>query len=111
MVGGNVTARAVRSVRAVNAQGLAVEGGTEKVMDIAGWLDYQSGQKGHAAYQAPLEDTTHVFLSDYDGRYASQREDGLSLIIEGRRYEVLLIDDPMGMHRHLETYLKYVGGA
>ena len=25
-------------------------------------------------------------------------------------YEILLIDDPMHMHEHLEIYLKYIGG-
>ena len=111
MIGGNVTAKAVRSVRTVNGQGLAVEDGFKTVAEIGGWLDYQSGQKGHTAFQAPIEDTTHLFLSDYDADYAALSEDGLSLVIGGRRYEVLLIDDPMGLHQHLETFLKYVGDA
>ena len=111
MVGGNATASVVRAVRGLNAQGKAVEGGTEAVMEVRGWLDYQGGQKGHTAYQAPLEDTTHVFVSDYDADYAALEEDGLSLVIGGRRYEVLLIDDPMGLHAHIETFLRYVGAV
>lgn len=111
MIGGNVTAEVRRAKMALSAQGKAIEGGTETVMEIVGWLDYQGGQKGHTAYQAPIEDTTHVFLSDYDADYASQKEDGLSLVVGGRRYEVLLIDDPMGLHEHLETFLRYAGDA
>lgn len=110
-IGGNVTASVVRSKMAVNTQGAALEGIAEPLMEIVGWLDYQGGQKGHTAYQAPLEDTTHLFLSDYDAAFASQKEDGLSLVVNGRRYEVLLIDDPMGLHEHLETFLRYVGDA
>ncbi len=32
------------------------------------------------------------------------------MIVNSEVYEILLIDDPMGMHSHLEIYLKYVGG-
>ena len=31
-------------------------------------------------------------------------------IINGLVYDILLIDDPMGMHEHLEIYLRFVGG-
>jgi hypothetical protein len=32
------------------------------------------------------------------------------MVIEGLVYEILLIDNPMNMNRHLEIYLRYVGG-
>lgn len=109
MVGGNVVAEVMRSAKTKNAKGVAVEGELEKVMSLQGWLDYQAGQSSHLAYQAKIEDTTHLFISDYDGLYAGLPENGLSLVVDGRKYEVLLIDDPMGMHDHLETYLRHVG--
>ena len=52
-----------------------------------------------------------MFLCDYREDYAALSEKGLSLEIGGKSYEVRLIDDPMGMHAHLETHLRYVGGA
>ncbi|GAA6488457.1 hypothetical protein [Gordonibacter urolithinfaciens] len=111
MVGGNVTAAVMRAAKGKNMDGVAVPGEPVKVMELVGWLDYSAGEKGHQAYSAPVEDSTHVFVSDYDEEYAAMTENGLSLVIGGKSYEVRLIDDPMGLHRHIETYLKYVGGA
>lgn len=111
MVGGNVAAAVMRTLKTKNQDGVSVLGEPEQVMELHGWLDYQSGQSSHMTYQAKLQDTTHVFVSDYDEEYASLSENGLSLVVGGKRYEVLLIDDPMGLHRHIETYLKYLGGA
>lgn len=109
MVGGSVTAEVVRAQKTKNAQGVFVLGDPEHLMDMLGWLDYQAGQASHLAYQAKVEDTTHVFISDYDAAYAALSEAGLSLVVEGKSYEVLLIDDPMGLHAHVETYLRHVG--
>ncbi|MEG0991347.1 MAG: hypothetical protein RSN88_10840 [Gordonibacter sp.] len=108
-VGGNATAIVTRAVKSKNKDGIAVAGKPEKLMELTGWLDYQAGQSGHLAYQAKLQDATHLWLCDYDEAYAALPEGGLSLVIDGKPYEVLLIEDPMGMHEHLETYLRYVG--
>ena len=110
-IGGNVTAEVVRSVKEKNAQGIPVVKGDAPVMSIVGWLDYQDGKAAHQAYSAKLQDTTHVFLSDYDPDFAKLSTANLAIVADGRRYEVLLIDDPMGMHEHLETLLKHVGDA
>jgi len=32
------------------------------------------------------------------------------MIVNGGVYDVKLIDDPMGLHKQLEIYLKYTGG-
>lgn len=32
------------------------------------------------------------------------------LLIDGERYDIMLIDDPMGLHQHLEIHLEYLGG-
>lgn len=109
MVGGNVTAEVIRIQKTKNAKGVFASGEPEHLMDVRGWLDYQAGQSSHLAYQAKVEDTTHVFISDHDVEYAALSVAGLFLQMDGRRYEVLLIDDPMGLHEHIETYLRYVG--
>lgn len=36
--------------------------------------------------------------------------DNARMVVDGKVYEILLIDDPMHMHEHLEIYLKYIGG-
>lgn len=110
MIGGNVVAQVVRTTKTKNKEGMAVPSEPETLMELKGFLDYQSGQSSHLTYQAKIQDTSHLFISDYDETYAGLSENGLSLVIGGDIYEVLLIDDPMGLHQHIETYLKYVGG-
>lgn len=109
MIGGNMRAEVVKATKAINKRGVRVDAGTEHLLNVKGWLDYQSGQDSHQTYNAELADTTHLFLCDYSAEYAALRkEKGLSLVIDGDRYEVLLIDDPMGLHQHLETFLRRV---
>lgn len=110
MIGGNVTAKVVRATKATDGRGIASESGLETLLSAKGWLDYQSGQDSHLTYSAELADTTHLFLCDYGEAYAALiGQKGLSLEIDGGRYEVLHIDDPMGLHSHLETFLRRVG--
>lgn len=108
-VGGNVTASVMRTKKGKNAKGSAVPSAPEEIMKIDGWLDYQAGQPSHLAYQAKLQDTTHLWICDFDVGFADLKVQGLSLVVAGEPYEVLLIDDPMGIHDHLEAYLRYVG--
>ena len=82
-----------------------------------GWLDFQSGEKKHGNFNAPVEESTHVFLCDYhSGIYAMTIPDEKTktvpdcrMIIKGMVYDVLLIDNPMEMNEHLEIYLRKVG--
>lgn len=36
--------------------------------------------------------------------------DNARIVVNGEVYEILLIDDPMNMHDHLEIYLRFIGG-
>lgn len=110
-IGGNATAHVLRVTKTKNHQGVAVASKPQRLMELTGWLDYQSGQSSHLTYQAKIQDTTHLFLCDYREDFACLGENGLALSVGGGKYEVLLIDDPMGMHDHLETYLRYTGVA
>ena len=50
-------------------------------------------------------------LKNYEERkIVDVTSENARMIIQGTVYEIKLIDDPMGMHQHLEIYLKYVGG-
>lgn len=73
---------------------------------IQGYLDYISGESGLGVYNAKLEDTTHIFVCDYE---ELPGENEIQFIISGKTYEVKLIDNPMGKGYHLEIYLRYVG--
>lgn len=108
-IGGNVSVSFAREARLKDERGIAVRGETEIVATAVGFLDYQSGRSSHLDYQAKIADTTHLFVCDYDELVASLDESGLSLAVGRASYEVLLIDDPMGMHGHLEIYLRYTG--
>ena len=110
MIGGNTTARVEACTVAKNGIGETVKTWTP-VGRLTGWLDMQGGSKGYQTFSAPVEETTHVFLSDYNASVAASVHKDCRAIIDGARYDVLLIDDPMKMHRQLEIYLKFSGGA
>lgn len=105
-------------------------------VSLPGYLDYASGDS-NLTYNAKLQETTHYFFCDFrplqdlgtgwiwdpfsfvDGVITST-EQGVDvdvtsengrMVINGNIYQILLIDDPMGMHEHLEIYLKYIGGG
>lgn len=40
----------------------------------------------------------------------SVNNENARFIINGERYDVVFIDDPMNLHRQLEIYLKFTGG-
>lgn len=111
MIGGNTTARIERVTTARNEIGEDVPG-WDLVGELTGWLDLMSGGNGPAytVYSAPIAESTHIFLADYDATIAAARNQTCQAVIDGQRYAVQLIDDPMGMHRQLEIYLKHTGG-
>lgn len=72
---------------------------------LYGFLDMMSGSSDYSKL-AKIEDSTHVFICDYvaiDGKPENKR-----LIHGADQYDVLYIDDPMGLHEQLEIYLKKV---
>jgi hypothetical protein len=84
----------------------------EDAQTIKGWLDLSSGEASYATYNAKIQESTHVFIADYvslDSRITAETS---RMVINGKRYEVLLIDNPMelGTGSQLEFYLKFTGG-
>lgn len=75
---------------------------------LTGFLDLSSGSSSYSTYNAKIQESTHIFLCDYVK--LSVTAENCRAVIGGQVYDVLLIDDPMGMHEHLEIYLKFVGG-
>lgn len=116
MIGGNITATIQKkSSNGKNAIGEASEM-WGAVGSVLGWLDFQSGQNGVQQYNAKIQDTTHVFLCDYFRWIEATQDKGITsensrLILNGQIYNVLMIDDPMELHQHIEINLQYVGGG
>lgn len=80
------------------------------VQSVKGWLDYRSGDSKYNVYSAKIQESTHLFLCDYVPLDASISAENSRMIVNGERYDVVLIDDPMELHKHLEIYLKFTGG-
>jgi len=82
------------------------------VYSLTGWLDLSTGDS-NMNYNAKLQNSTHVFLADYKPltTLTGITSENSRMVVDGSVYEIELIDDPMGMHQHLEIYLKYLGGG
>lgn len=81
----------------------------EEAFSHPGWLSLQSGDSKYSNFNAKIEESTHVFLCDYHpGIYALADQD-TRLIIKGKMYDVLLIDNPDERDEQLEIYLRKVG--
>ena len=106
MIGGNIEAiLQQKSGSTTNEIGERVHEWKD-VNRLWGWLDLSAGEAKYT-YNAKLQDSTHIFICDYVevDRFADDKR----LMVNGLAYDVLLIDDPMELHQHLEIYLKYVG--
>lgn len=115
MIGGNINA--VIQIKSTQKNVIGEPEITWTDVDtVLGWLDYQSGQADQQRFNSKIQETSHIFLCDY-GRWidaiqdASITSENCRMVIENSIYEVLMIDDPMNMHKHLEIYLKYIGGG
>lgn len=80
----------------------------ESIASLFGWLDLTSGDSKYD-YKAKIEDSTHVFICDFEKLDDTDIEN-LRATIDGKDYDIKYIDDPMRLHQHLEIYLKLVGG-
>lgn len=109
MIGGNTIAELQISSTAKNEIGEAVKS-WEDVDEITGFLDLQSGDSGYQNFNAKIQESTHVFVSDWKQLSASVKAENSRMIVNGQAYDVMLIDDPMGLHKQLEIYLKFTGG-
>ena len=111
-IGGNTKAVIqVRTESGRNAIGESVLAWTD-VQTIKGWIDLSSGNSGYANYNAKIQESTHIFIADYVKLNSKIQAENSRAIINGKHYDVMLIDNPMEMGNgsQLEIYLKYTGG-
>lgn len=108
MIGGNITAKLQKKMpgQKNNIGGRTSEWKT--VADIPGWLDLSGGESHYTNFNAKIQESTHIFICDYQSVDIPSEE--ARMVINGSVYDVLIIDNPMGMNRQLEFYLKYRGG-
>ena len=106
MIGGNTGAVLQQTTgSATNHLGEKVTSWTD-IRTLWGWLDLSGGDSKYT-YDAKLQESTHIFITDYlpiDRKPHDKR-----LVVNGVTYEILLIDDPMELHQQLEIFLKLVG--
>lgn len=110
MIGGNVTAtiEAYRDV-ILNSIGERKPIWLE-VNTVKGWLDLSSGESRYNTYSAKIQESTHIFICDYVPLHEWVCTEKARMRINGKLYDIMLIDNPMGMNQHYEIYLKYTGG-
>lgn len=109
MIDGNMTSWLQKLDVTKNEIGEQVKGWTT-VMELTGWLDLSSGDSRHTTYNAKVQESTHIFICDYVKVPDDVTAENSRLMADGKAYDIMLVDDPMGMHRQLEIYLKYTGG-
>ena len=106
MIGGNIEAvLQQKNGSTSNRIGEKIQSWADAAI-LTGWLDLQAGDSKYT-HNAKLQESTHIFICDYVD--IDRKPNDKRLVVNGMIYDVLLIDDPMEMHQHLEIYLRYVG--
>ena len=107
MIGGNVDAIIQVETSSKNAFG-EKETTYKNLTTVKGFLDYVGGDGSYKNnFKGELEETTHIFICDYDSITANAEPTTSRMVINNKNYNVLLIDNPMGLNEHLEIMLKY----
>ena len=107
MIGGNVDAVLQVKTSSKNTFGEKITEWIDK-STIKGFLDYVGGDASYKSnFKGDVAETTHIFICDYDEVTSKATPTLCKMIIDGFIYDVLMIDDPMGLHEHLEIMLKY----
>lgn len=107
MIGGNTTAIIQTKTSSKNEYG-ALTDTWKDVTTIKGFLDFIGGDGSYKSnFKGKLEETTHIFICDYNEAVDKTQPTTSRLLINRQIYDVLMIDDPMGLHKHIEIMLKY----
>lgn len=109
VIGGNIEAMIQISTTKKNEIGESEKAWAD-VQLITGFLDLQAGDSKYTIYNAKIQESTHVFVADYQELDSRIKAENSRMVINNKRYDIMLIDDPMELHKQLEIYLKYTGG-
>jgi hypothetical protein len=110
-IGGNTKAIIQVFTQAKNEIGEMVKTWAD-AQTIKGWLDLQSGDSRNTTFNTKIQESTHIFIADYVPLDSRITAEGARMVINGKRYEILLIDNPMEMQTgsQWEFYLRFTGG-
>lgn len=110
-IGGNTTAIIQTYTATKNEIGEQVKSWSD-TQTLKGWLDLQAGDSKYTTFNAKIQESTHIFVADYVPLADGIQAENSRMTINGKRYDILLIDNPMemGSGSQLEIYLKYTGG-
>ena len=110
-IGGNIKAMIQVCAVTKNDIGEHVQTWTD-AQTVKGWLDLSSGEARFTTYNAKIQESTHTFISDFVSLDSRITAEASRMVINGKVYDVLLIDNPMelGTGSQLEFYLKFTGG-
>ena len=118
MIGGNIEAILQVYASTENEIGEPVKTWHDAV-SLTGFLDLQSGDSKYTTYNAKIQESTHIFICDYqpipdvlevEGQIVHVNSENARMVANSQRFDVMLIDDPMNLHEQLEIYLKFTGG-
>ena len=106
MLGGNIEAIVQQKIESsTNGIGERIHEWVD-IHTLTGWVDLSGGDSKYT-HDAKLQESTHIFITDYTPIDRSTTDK--RVVINGLVYDVLLIDDPMELHQHLEILLKLIG--
>ena len=107
MIGGNITAVLQTKTSSKNAFGEITNEWTDLQL-LKGFLDFTGGDGSYKSnFKGSVEETTHIFICDYDEIASKAKPTQSRLVVNGSVYDVLMIDNPMNLNQHLEIMLKY----
>lgn len=110
-IGGNL--RATVQLKAVTKDEIGSDHVSwQDVQTLLGWLDLSGGKSSYSTYNTKIQESTHIFICDYVPLDDRIKAENARLLINGKRYDVMLLDNPMEMQAgsQWEIYLKYTGG-
>ena len=108
-ISGNVNAVIQVKTTDINEIGERISAWTD-TQTLRGYLDMAAGDAKRMAYNAKVVESTHVFLCDYVPLAENVNTEDCRMLIGSDKYDITYIDDPMGLHYHLEIFLKFTGG-
>lgn len=110
-IGGNINAQIQVAKATKNEIGELVNS-WEDVQSLRGWIDLSSGDSRYSTFNAKIQESTHIFICDYAPLQSGIDAETSRMVINGKSYDILLIDNPMemGSGSQLEFYLRYTGG-
>lgn len=119
MIGGNTTVQLqMQAGHTANEIGSRVPAWHD-VISLTGFLDLSGESTNRTTFNAKIQESTHIFICDYKPIPATIDVEGVPVRVttaniriaaNGESYDVMLMDNPMGLNKQWEIYLKFTGG-